>query len=78
VTREWDPWNRVVTDVDAAAARIRLWLEQHPQNISVASEIGGSDGYQSGEWPFRLYGVDRRDLEAVLTAVEEKRKGEGA
>ncbi len=74
----WDPWNREVADVDAAAARIRLWLEQHPQSISIASEIGSSADYQSAEWPFRLYGVDRKDLEAVLTAIEERRKGEGA
>lgn len=78
MTTEWDPWNRVATDVDAAAARIRLWLEQHPQAISVAGQIGISDDYLSPGWPFRLYAVDRRDLEAVLAAVEEKRKGEGA
>lgn len=70
----WNPEKRVVTDVQAAAARIRLWLEQHPQSISVAAEIGSSEGYQSSEWPFRLYGVDRKDLEAVLTAVEEKKE----
>lgn len=77
MTGEWDPWNRAVADVDAAAARIRLWLEQHPKSISVASQIGRSSEYESSEWPFPVYAVDRKDLEAVLTAVEE-RKGEGA
>lgn len=65
----WDPKSRAVTDVQAAAARIRLWLEQHPQSVSVAAEIGHSEKYQSPEWPFRSYAVDRRDLEALLDVV---------
>lgn len=74
----WDPWGREVKDVAAAVARIRLWLEQHPQTISVGSEIGRSDGFQSAEWPFRSYAVDRRDLEAVLNAIDGKGRSERA
>lgn len=61
-------------DVGAAIGRIRVWLEQYPDDISVAGQIGSSEKYRSPGWPYRLYAVDRRDLMAVLDAAEEGMK----
>jgi hypothetical protein len=61
-------------DVPAAIGRIRLWLEQYPDDVSVAGQIGSSEKYRSTGWPYRLYAVDRRDLIAVLDAAEEGMK----
>lgn len=57
------------TDVPAAVARIRKWLEQHPDTVNVASEIGISGDYVSESWPYRFYAIDRGDLETVLSAA---------
>lgn len=57
-------------DTAAAIGRIRLWLDLHPGHINVASEIGSSSDFQSPGWPYRMYAVDRRDLEAVLAMAE--------
>jgi hypothetical protein len=65
-----NPEMRPGEDVGAAVGRIRLWLEQHPNNVNVASEIGSSEKYRSPGWPYRLYAVDRRDLLAVLDAAD--------
>jgi hypothetical protein len=59
---------------EAALKRIRLWLELYPEDVSVAGQIGISDGFVSEGWPYRMYAVDRRDLEAVLDMAE--RNGE--
>lgn len=61
-------------DVKAAIGRIRLWLEQYPDDVSVAGQIGSSEKYRSPGWPYRMYAVDRRDLIAVLDAAEEGMK----
>lgn len=58
-------------DVAAALGRIRLWLKLHPNTVNVAGEMAGAEGFRSPGWPYRLYAVDRRDLEAVLTAAEK-------
>lgn len=66
-------------NVAASIARIRLWLKLHPDSVSVSGQIGSSDGFISDGWPYRLYAVDRRDLEAALDLIEktfkEKEKG---
>lgn len=61
-------------DLVAAIGRIRLWLELHPESVSVAGEIGTSDGFRSPGWPYRMYAVDHRDLVAVLDAAEKQAK----
>lgn len=63
----------------AALARIRLWLELHPETLNVASEIGVSKQFISDGWPFKFYAMDRRDLLAVLDLAEanEKEKADG-
>ena len=60
-------------DPAAVARRIRLWLELHPDHVSVAGDIGHSGGFRSPGWSYSMYAVDRRDLEAVLTAAESGR-----
>ena len=55
--------------VGPAAARIRLWLELHPDTVNVAGEIASDPAFKSDGWPYRMYALDRGDLEAVLAAV---------
>jgi hypothetical protein len=57
-------------DIQAAVRRMQLWLEQYPDDVSVASQIGSSQEFVSPGWPYRMYAVDRRDLEAVLKLVQ--------
>jgi hypothetical protein len=53
----------------ASVARIRLWLEMHPDSVNIASEIGINRAFVSDDWPYKFYAIDRRDLEAVLSAA---------
>lgn len=69
-----NPEVRPGEDVQASIGRIQLWLEQYPDDVSVAGQIGSSEKYRSPGWPYRLYAVDRRDLLAVLKAAEEGAK----
>jgi hypothetical protein len=57
-------------DIQAAVRRMQLWLEQYPNDVSVAGQIGSSQEFVSPGWPYRMYAVDRRDLEAVLRYVQ--------
>lgn len=63
----------------AAVGRMQLWLDLHPQTVSVAGEIGSHPDFKSDDWDFRLYAMDRKDVEAVLNfarkELEEKKNG---
>ena len=56
-------------NVPAAVARIQLWLDLHPNELSVAEQIGSSPEFVSTDWAYPMYAVDRADLEAVLSAA---------
>lgn len=58
-------------DIRAAVERMLLWMEQYPNDVSVASQIGSSEKFVSPGWPYRMYAVDRRDLAAVLQLVQK-------
>lgn len=58
-------------DVQAAVRRMLLWLELHPESVNVAGEIGSSEKFISPGWPYRMYALDRRDLDAVLRLVQK-------
>lgn len=64
-------------DPAAAAARIRLWLKAYPDCVNIGSEIASSSEFVGPDWPYRLYAIDKEDLEAVLEAAERNLKGEG-
>lgn len=58
-------------NVQAAVARMLLWMEQYPDDVNVAARIGSSNGFITDGWPYRMYAVDRRDLAAVLRLVQK-------
>jgi hypothetical protein len=55
-----------------AIRRIRLYLKMHPRAVNVAAEIGFSGDFVSPDWPYRMYAIDRADLEIALALAEEK------
>lgn len=63
----------------AAVGRMQLWLDLHPQTVSVAGEIGSHPDFKSDSWEYRMYAMDRKDMEAVLNfarkELEEKNNG---
>lgn len=58
-------------NIQAAVARMLLWMEQYPDDVNVAAQIGSSNGFITDGWPYRMYAVDRRDLAAVLRLVQK-------
>jgi hypothetical protein len=66
------PDHRPGENVAASAARIRKWLELHPGYESIAQEIASDPAFVSDGWIYRLYAIDRQDLEAVLDACDSK------
>lgn len=63
-------------DPSEALKRIQLWLAIYPDDVSVAGQIASSDGFVTPGWPYRMYAVDRRDLEAVLNVAKKALEGE--
>lgn len=58
-------------DIQAAVGRMLLWMEQYPDDVNVANQIGSSEKFISPGWPYRMYAMDHRDLAAVLRLVQK-------
>lgn len=60
-----------IDSLRAALGRIQLWLDLHPEVVNVASQIGSHPDFQSEGWVYRMYAMDRRDMEAVLNVARK-------
>jgi hypothetical protein len=51
--------------------RVQLYLERHPEMFNLAGEIDFHDGYVGKDWPRRGYALARKDIEDLLSDIEE-------